>query len=97
MSSLQSILPIFQTTITSPFDVIRLRLQNANLLVRRGSLDKPYSGMIDCASTVYKNEGIRAFWKGNGASLLKGFFSHHLTYGVRRNVKKLQNLVTGNK
>ena len=43
----------------TPADVIKTRLQ----VVARKGQDK-YSGIVDCAKTIMRMEGPRAFWKG---------------------------------
>lgn len=45
--------------ITTPADMIKTRLQ---VEARMG--ETTYSGIIDCASKVYRQEGIKAFFKG---------------------------------
>lgn len=42
-------------TIASPIEVVKLRLQNVDAMLKSGAIDKPYSGIIDCASTVAKD------------------------------------------
>ncbi|CAK9826705.1 Calcium-binding mitochondrial carrier protein Aralar1 [Anthophora retusa] len=45
--------------LVTPADVIKTRLQ---VVARRGQTT--YSGLLDCAKKIYKEEGPRAFWKG---------------------------------
>ena len=45
--------------LTTPADVIKTRLQ---VVARAGQTT--YSGVIDCAKKIYKEEGAVAFWKG---------------------------------
>lgn len=42
-------------TIASPIEVVKLRLQNVDAMLKSGAIDKPYAGIIDCASTVAKD------------------------------------------
>lgn len=44
----------------NPADVVKTRLQ----LVQKGSTAPAYTGIPDAFRTIYKTEGIRAFWKG---------------------------------
>ena len=44
----------------NPCDVIKTRLQ----LLHRPQGQPSYSGIIDCASKIYRNEGLMAFYKG---------------------------------
>ncbi|XP_061934517.1 calcium-binding mitochondrial carrier protein Aralar1 isoform X4 [Apis cerana] len=45
--------------LVTPADVIKTRLQ---VIARRGQTT--YTGLLDCAKKIYKEEGARAFWKG---------------------------------
>lgn len=47
-----------------PFDMIKTRLQNMKPLPNG---EVPYTGVVDCASKIFKNEGVLAFWRGFGA------------------------------
>lgn len=51
---------------TTPADVIKTRLQ---VEARKG--DATYNGLVDCAKTVYKEEGFKAFFKGGPARILR--------------------------
>lgn len=44
---------------TMPLDLVKVRLQTQGSLVERR-----YSGVLDCARRVAREEGLRAFWKG---------------------------------
>lgn len=60
-----------EATCLQPIDVIKTRLQ----LDRSGN----YKGIIHCGSTIVKNEGVRALWKG-----LTPFATHlTLKYALR--------------
>jgi len=41
-------------TCASPIEVIKLRLQNVEAMIKAGTIDRPYTGIVDCASTVVK-------------------------------------------
>jgi solute carrier family 25 (mitochondrial aspartate/glutamate transporter), member 12/13 len=51
---------------TTPCDVIKTRLQ---VEARKG--DQVYNGLVDCAKKVYKEEGLKAFFKGGPARILR--------------------------
>lgn len=62
---------IMEASCLQPIDVIKTRLQ----LDRSGS----YKGIAHCGSTIIKNEGVRALWKG-----LTPFATHlTLKYALR--------------
>ena len=41
-------------TCASPIEVIKLRLQNVDAMIKAGTLEKPYNGIGDCAGTIVK-------------------------------------------
>ncbi len=47
-----------------PFDLMKTRLQN---MKADASGQMPYSGVVDCAVKIFKNEGPLAFWRGISA------------------------------
>ncbi|XP_040279771.1 mitochondrial glutamate carrier 1-like isoform X2 [Bufo bufo] len=50
----------------NPCDVIKTRLQSLN----KGANEEAYSGIIDCATKIWKKEGPSAFLKGSGCRAL---------------------------
>jgi solute carrier family 25 aspartate/glutamate transporter 12/13 len=52
--------------LTTPCDVIKTRLQ---VEARKG--DTKYTGLRHCAATVWKEEGLQAFFKGGPARILR--------------------------
>ena len=46
-------------SLTTPADVIKTRLQ---VVARKGQTT--YSGLLDCAGKILREEGFQAFWKG---------------------------------
>ena len=52
--------------LTTPFDVIKTRLQ---VEARKG--DQGYTNLRHCASTVWKEEGFKAFFKGGPARIMR--------------------------
>ncbi|XP_017756276.1 PREDICTED: calcium-binding mitochondrial carrier protein Aralar1 isoform X6 [Eufriesea mexicana] len=52
--------------LVTPADVIKTRLQ---VVARRGQTT--YSGLLDCAKKIYREEGARAFWKGATARVCR--------------------------
>lgn len=52
--------------LTTPCDVIKTRLQ---VEARKG--ESSYTSLRQCASTVYKEEGFKAFFKGGPARILR--------------------------
>ncbi|XP_066597735.1 calcium-binding mitochondrial carrier protein Aralar1 isoform X2 [Prorops nasuta] len=52
--------------LVTPADVIKTRLQ---VVAREGQTT--YTGLMDCAKKIYKEEGARAFWKGATARVFR--------------------------
>jgi solute carrier family 25 (mitochondrial aspartate/glutamate transporter), member 12/13 len=52
--------------LTTPCDVIKTRLQ---VEARKG--DATYTGLVDAAKKIYKDEGFKAFFKGGPARILR--------------------------
>lgn len=52
--------------LTTPADVIKTRLQ---VEARKG--EQTYTGLVDCARKVFRDEGFKAFFKGGPARILR--------------------------
>lgn len=52
--------------LVTPADVIKTRLQ---VVAREGQTT--YTGLLDCAKKIYREEGARAFWKGASARVFR--------------------------
>ena len=70
-----------------PIDTIRRRM-----MMTSGEGEK-YKGSIDCATKILSNEGMKSFFKGAGANILRGVAGA----GVLALYDKLQVLVFGKK
>ena len=76
-------------TCASPIEVIKLRLQNVDAMIKAGTLEKPYAGIGDCASTIVKTEGVKALWKGNGTNVLRYFPTQALNFSLKDYFKRM--------
>ena len=76
-------------TCASPIEVIKLRLQNVEAMLKAGTIEKPYAGIGDCASTIVKTEGVKALWKGNGTNVLRYFPTQALNFSLKDYFKRL--------
>ena len=76
-------------TLASPIEVVKLRLQNVDAMIKSGALDKPYAGIVDCATTVAKDEGVKALWKGNGTNVIRYFPTQALNFSLKDYFKRL--------
>ncbi|CAM8924330.1 unnamed protein product [Rhodiola kirilowii] len=64
-------------TLTSPLDVIKIRFQvqleptTSWTLAQRGlTLPSKYNGMLQATCNIFREEGVRGFWRGNVPALL---------------------------
>ena len=76
-------------TCASPIEVVKLRLQNVEAMLKSGALEKPYTGIVDCAQTIMKDEGVKALWKGNGTNVIRYFPTQALNFSLKDYFKRL--------
>ena len=76
-------------TLAAPIELIKLRLQNMDAMLKAGSLEKPYTGIVNCATRVASEEGVKALWKGNGTNVLRYFPTQALNFSFKDYFKRL--------
>ena len=76
-------------TIAAPIELIKLRLQNMDAMIKSGSLEKPYTGILNCGARVASEEGVKALWKGNGTNVLRYFPTQALNFSFKDYFKRL--------
>ena len=76
-------------TLAAPIELIKLRLQNMDAMLKAGSLTEPYTGIGNCAGRVVKEEGVKALWKGNGTNVLRYFPTQALNFSFKDYFKRL--------
>lgn len=59
-------------TLSAPIERIKLLIQtqDANPKIRSGEVPR-YTGIADCGRRVLADQGLAAFWRGNGANVLR--------------------------
>lgn len=81
-----SVAGMMSTTVVAPIWLIKTRLQlQTNEMKRQGLA---YSGSLDCIRRVYKEEGLRGFYKGLAASYL-GMAGLAIQFSLYEKGKKL--------
>ncbi|KAL4474832.1 hypothetical protein ABPG74_001528 [Tetrahymena malaccensis] len=78
-------------TIQSPIEVVQMRIQLMNEMVKQGKLDKAYNCIYDCIKQIYQKESIGGFWKGNFTNILRYFPNQAITFAFRGYFKKLNS------
>jgi solute carrier family 25 (adenine nucleotide translocator) protein 4/5/6/31 len=75
-------------TIAAPIELIKLRIQNMDEMLKNGALDKKYEGIMDCGRRVVAEEGPKSLWKGNFANVLRYFPTQALNFAFKDYYKK---------
>jgi len=76
-------------TAAAPIERVKLLVQNQDEMIKQGRLDKPYKGVVDCTSRVFKTEGIYPFWRGNLANVLRYFPTQALNFAFKDTIKAM--------
>ncbi|KAK5782071.1 hypothetical protein RI543_000393 [Arxiozyma heterogenica] len=71
----------------APIERVKLLIQNQDEMLKQGSLDSKYKGIIDCFTRTAKNEGIISFWRGNTANVLRYFPTQALNFAFKDKIK----------
>lgn len=66
-------------------------------MVKAGALETPYKGIIDCAKRIFKQEGMRGFWKGNATNILIYFPTAALSFALKDYFNTTSSLLTRDK
>jgi len=70
-------------TLAAPIELIKIRIQNMDEMIKVGSLDKPYTGIVNCGQRVVAEEGFNALWKGNFVNVLRYFPTQALNFAFK--------------
>jgi len=74
-------------TVAAPLERIKLMLQNQDLIMKLGRLDKPFIGVHDCAHRIINEEGPHRLWRGNIANCLRSFPEKFLKLALEDTIK----------
>ncbi|KAJ3279956.1 hypothetical protein HK104_001031 [Borealophlyctis nickersoniae] len=74
---------VFATVCTYPYQVLRARLQ-----YQVGHDNVVYKGISGTIKTIYRNEGIRGFYKGMGVNIIRVLPGTCVTFGVYEGLSK---------
>jgi len=76
-------------TAAAPIERVKLLVQNQGEMLKQGTLDKPYSGVVDCTLRTAKTEGVFSFWRGNLANVIRYFPTQALNFAFKDTVKSM--------
>lgn len=76
-------------TAASPIERVKLLIQNQDEMLKQGSLDRRYNGIIDCFKRTAQHEGIISFWRGNTANVIRYFPTQALNFAFKDKIKAM--------
>jgi len=76
-------------TVAAPIELIKLRIQNMDEMLKAGKLKERYTGILNCGTRVVSEEGFRSLWKGNWTNVLRYFPTQALNFMVKDEVNKI--------
>merc|ERR1711904_758732 len=77
-------------TLTAPIERVKLviQTQDANPRIRSGEVPR-YTGIGNCFSRVYTEQGMAAFWRGNFTNCIRYFPTQAFNLSFKDSIKKL--------
>jgi len=77
-------------TATAPIERVKLiiQTQDANPLIKSGQVAR-YTGIGDCFTRVYKEQGMKAFWRGNFTNVIRYFPTQAFNFAFKDTIKGL--------
>jgi len=80
---------VISKTAAAPIERIKMVVQNQDEMLRKGTLPKPFTGIMDCGKWIMSNEGVAAFWKSNFTNCLRYFPTQALNFTFKSWVKQV--------
>jgi len=75
--------------VTYPLDVLKKRLQVNSTDFKHSAGDYKYTSMRNCAITMFKNEGIKSFYKGATIAITKSGISSGIIFFTYKGFRRL--------
>jgi len=77
-------------TATAPIERVKLLIQtqDANPRIISGEVPR-YTGIVDCFSRVAKEQGIKAFWRGNLTNIIRYFPTQAFNFAFKDSIKAM--------
>ncbi|KAM1340514.1 hypothetical protein ACFX2H_038894 [Malus domestica] len=73
----------------APIERVKLLLQNQGEMIKRGQIKRPYKGVGDCFTRVFREEGVLSFWRGNQANAIRYFPTQAFNFAFRGYFKSI--------
>lgn len=86
--ALSGVAAVVSKTAAAPIERIKLLVQNEGEMIKNGTLDKPYNGIVDCFRRTVASEGVGSLWRGNLANCLRYFPTQALNFAFKGSIKK---------
>lgn len=77
-------------TVVAPIERVKLLLQVQDAQ-KNIPADQRYTGIQDCFSRVYREQGVASFWRGNWANVVRYFPTQALNFAFKDTYKKYLN------
>ncbi|KAL6927145.1 hypothetical protein ACO0SA_003435 [Hanseniaspora valbyensis] len=78
-------------TAAAPIERVKLLIQNQDEMIKQGTLDKRYTGIVECFKRTAAQEGVASFWRGNTANVIRYFPTQALNFAFKDKIKVLFN------
>lgn len=77
-------------TATAPIERVKLiiQTQDANPLIKEGKVPR-YTGIVNCFTRVYSEQGLKAFWRGNFTNVIRYFPTQAFNFAFKDTIKAL--------
>lgn len=79
---------IVSKTVAAPLERLKLLIQSQDEMLKKGSIDRPYEGLVECTVRTYKTEGFIPFWRGNWANCVRYFPTQALNFGFKGRINE---------
>eukprot|EP00911_Craspedida_sp_UC1_P002812 UC1_evm1s2057 len=86
---LSGVAAVTSKTIAAPIERIKMVVQSQDELLKRGLLEKPFGGILDCGRWIISNEGVAAFWRSNFTNCLRYFPTQALNFSFKGTIKTI--------
>jgi len=75
---------------TAPIERVKLiiQTQDANPLIMSGQVPR-YTGIVNCFTRVYNEQGLAAFWRGNFTNVIRYFPTQAFNFAFKDSIKSL--------